>query len=270
MPRGDFDFDAFTGCDLAPYREVKPARARAAGTLTSTRLPQGLRSAAWEVTAEGGPTGVTLAGPNGESVTVSRDTPVVQNDRFLAQLRQDGTTFVLVDKPAAGVWTLSDDGTSPVRLVREARGLPEPSVSAKVRGRGRARVLSWNMRRIPGQRVTFAEIGKDVRNAITTTKAVRGSVRFRPADGPGRQAPDRRARAAERPSPDHADRRLVPRAGNAPPRPAEGAEGTAQAIAPRGQLAAAAVRLPPRASTSGSRTAGASSGSSARSAAGSS
>jgi hypothetical protein len=179
-----FDFDAFTGCDLAPYREVLPARAHAAGTLTSTRLPKGLRSAAWEVTAEGDPTGVTLAGPNGESVTVSRDAPVVQNERFYAQLRQDGTTFVLVDKPAAGVWTLSDDGASPVKLVREARGLPDPSVSARVRGRGRSRVLSWKVRRIPGQRVTFAEIGKDVRNAITSTKTGRGSVHFKPADGP--------------------------------------------------------------------------------------
>ena len=181
----DFDFDAFTGCDLAPYREVKPARARASATLTSTRLPRALRSAAWEVTAEGDPTGVTLVGPNGESVTVSRDVPVVQTDRFYAQLRQDGTTFVLVNRPAAGVWTLSDDGASPVRLVREARGLPDPSVSARVRGRGRSRVLSWNVRPIPGQRVTFAEIGKDVRNAITATRAARGSRRFRPADGPG-------------------------------------------------------------------------------------
>jgi hypothetical protein len=180
----NFDFDAFTGCDLAPYREVKPEQARASATLTRSRLPKGLRSAAWEVTAEGDPTGVTLAGPNGQSVTVSRDAPVVQNDRFYAQLRQDGTTFVLVNKPAAGVWTLSDDGASPVRLVREARGLPEPSVSARVRGRGRSRVLSWNARRIPGQRVTFAEIGRGVRNAITTTKAARGSARFRLADGP--------------------------------------------------------------------------------------
>ena len=93
-----FDFDAFTGCDLAPYREVKPARARGRGHAHEHEAPAGLRSAAWEVTAEGDPTGVTLAGPNGESVTVSRDAPVVQNDRFLAQLRQDGTTFVLVEQ----------------------------------------------------------------------------------------------------------------------------------------------------------------------------
>jgi hypothetical protein len=115
---------------------------------------------------------------------LGRDVPVVQNEHFLAQLRQDGTTFVLVNKPAAGVWTLTDDGASPVKLVREARGLPDPSISAAVRGRGRSRVLSWKARRIPGQSVTFAEIGKDVRNAITTTKTVSGSVRFRPAAGP--------------------------------------------------------------------------------------
>ena len=99
----DFDFDAFTGCDLTPYRAVKPARAAAVGALSQRTLPAGLPSAAWEVTADGGPTGVTLTGPNGETVTVSRAMPVVQNDKFYAQLRQDGTTFVLVDKPAAAI-----------------------------------------------------------------------------------------------------------------------------------------------------------------------
>lgn len=178
------DFDAFTGCDLAPYRATKPSAIRGAAQIARTTLPKGLPSAAWEVTAEGGPTGVTLIGPNGEAVTVSRELPVVQNDRFYAQLREDGTTFVLVNRPAAGAWTLSDDGTAPVTRVREARGLPKASAKATVRGRGRSRVLSWNLRRIPGQRVTFAEIGKNVRNAIRTTSSARGSVRFRPADGP--------------------------------------------------------------------------------------
>ena len=180
----DFDFDAFTGCDLAPYRAVKPARAAAVGALSQTTLPAGLPSAAWEVTADGDPTGVTLTGPDGEAVTVSRAMPVVQNDKFYAQLRADGTTFVLVDKPAPGEWTLTDDGTAPVKLVREARGLPKAAARVTVKGKGRARVLSWNARRIPGQRVTFSEVGKDVRNAITTTTAARGSVRFRPAGGP--------------------------------------------------------------------------------------
>ncbi len=180
----DFDFDAFTGCDLTPYRAVKPASAAAVGALSQTTLPAGLPSAAWEVTADGGPTGVTLTGPNGESVTVSRAMPVVQNDQFYAQLRQDGTTFVLANKPAAGRWTLTEDGTAPVKLVREARGLPKAAARVRVSGRGHKRVLSWNARDIAGQRITFAEVGKDVRNAITTTKTARGSVRFRPADGP--------------------------------------------------------------------------------------
>jgi hypothetical protein len=45
-------------------------------------------------------------------------------------------------------------------------------------------VLKWKLRPISGQRVTFAEIGKDVRNVITKTSAGSGTVKFRPADGP--------------------------------------------------------------------------------------
>jgi hypothetical protein len=179
------DFDAFTGCDLSPYREVKPSsHVRKAAQLSQTTLPAGLPSAAWEVKGEGAPPALTLTGPNGEAVTVSRDAPNVQQGDFFAQARQDGTTFVLVNKPAAGVWTLSDDGAVPVARVREARGLPKPSVTATVRGRGRSRVLSWRLRRIEGQRVTFAETGRDVKRAIASTGSARGSVRFRPADGP--------------------------------------------------------------------------------------
>ena len=179
------DFDAFTGCDLSPYREVRPSsRVRKAAQLSQTTLPEGLPSAAWEVKGEGAPPALTLTGPNGQAVTVSRETPNVQQGDFFAQARQDGTTFVLVNKPAPGVWTLSDDGAVPVTRVREARGLPKPSGSATVRGRGRARALTWSMRSIRGQRVTFAEVGRDVKRAITSTASARGSVRFRPADGP--------------------------------------------------------------------------------------
>jgi hypothetical protein len=181
------DFDAFTGCDLTPYREVKPAAAlHAASTRFRTTLPKGLPSAAWEVRGDGsvpGP-GVTLTGPGGRKVVVSRAVPFVTTKDFRAEMRGDGTTFVLANRPAAGVWTLGGDGTVPIRRVRVARGLPKPSVSASVAGHGRARRLSWKLRARRGQTVTFAEIGKSVRNAITTTSRSRGSVAFRPADGP--------------------------------------------------------------------------------------
>jgi hypothetical protein len=177
------DFDAFTGCDLGPWRATHSS-VRAARTPTDYTLPAGLPLAAWEVQGAGDPPGVTLTGPNGEAVAVSKDVPYVQNDRFVAGLGEDGTSFVFVKNPAAGTWRLSDDGTVAVTRVRSARGLPRPSASARVRGRGHARTISWTVKPIGGQRVRFAEIGKDVRHVIADTKTRRGSVHFRPADGP--------------------------------------------------------------------------------------
>ena len=81
--------------------------------------------------------------------------------------------------------TLSDDDGVRIRRVLQASGLPEPSVRAQVRGRGRARTLSWRLRRIPGQRVKFVESARDVRRVIGTATAARGSLRFRPAVGRG-------------------------------------------------------------------------------------
>jgi hypothetical protein len=115
---------------------------------------------------------------------VSRDAPYVQNDRYYAGLGEDGTTFVFVKNPAAGAWQLSVDDSVPVKRVRTARGLPDPSVHARVGGHRRARSVSWRIKPLDGQRVRFAEIGKDVRNVIATAKGRRGTARFRPADGP--------------------------------------------------------------------------------------
>jgi hypothetical protein len=179
----DLNFDAFTGCDLSPFSETHP-KVTAAANVGTLAIPKGLRSVAFELTGSGGPPGVTVTGPGGETVTVSKDAPAVATSKFLAQMRADNTTFILVDRPAGGNWKLSDDGTVHVTRVREARGLPDPSVKATVSGRGRARVLRWRLRPIPGQRVTFAEVGTDVRKAITATTRGSGTFRFHPADGP--------------------------------------------------------------------------------------
>ena len=100
-------------------------------------------------------------------------------------LGENNTTYVVVKRPAAGPWTLTDDDTVPIRRIRQAAGLPRPSVSASVTGTGRRRTLHWRVKPIRGQRVRFVESGRGVRNVIATTRTRRGKARFRPADGPG-------------------------------------------------------------------------------------
>jgi hypothetical protein len=182
------DFDAFTGCDLSPWRPQKPTAngAQAGGAaLSSVAIPPGLPLAAWQVRGRGGAPGVTLTAPGGRTITVSQDNPYVKRDGVLAALLEDGTTLVVVRKPAAGTWRLRSDGRVPVSGVRYAKGLPKPKVHATVTRKGAKRVLSWRLTRLAGQKVVFVESGKDVRRVIKTTGAAHGRVTFAPARGSG-------------------------------------------------------------------------------------
>jgi hypothetical protein len=178
------DFDAWWGsCDLGPWRPAVPT-AHSSATRQQFRLPRGLPSAAFAVDGVGYAPGLTLSGPHGESISVSRADPQNRRGRLFASQGEE-TTYVFVKRPAAGTWTLTDDGAVPIRRVRQAFGLPKPSVHASVTGRARRRTLHWRVRPIDGQRVRFVEIGRDVRNLIATTRARSGQTSFRPADGPG-------------------------------------------------------------------------------------
>lgn len=177
------DFDAWWGsCDLSPWRPAVPtARTSAARQF---KLRRGLPSAAFAIDGAGYAPGVTLSGPHGESISVSHAHPQTRLGRLFASQGEE-TTYVVVKRPAAGTWTLIDDGAVPIRRIRQAFGLPRPSVHASVTGRARRRTLQWRLRPIQGQRVRFIEVGRDVRNVIATTRARRGQASFRPADGPG-------------------------------------------------------------------------------------
>jgi hypothetical protein len=178
------DFDAFTGCDLAPWRPQKPtASGAAAGSLGAVTIPAGLPLAAWQVKGRGGAPGVTLRGPHGRTITVNKAKPYIKRDGVVAGLLEDGTSFVVVKAPAAGTWRLASDGTFPVSGVRYARGLPKPRVHASVKTRGTRRTLSWTLTRQAGQKVSFVESGKDVHHLIKTTSARSGRITFTPASG---------------------------------------------------------------------------------------
>jgi hypothetical protein len=185
--RWDSGGDLFGGCDLSSWRATRSAARNAAET-RQVQLPAGLPAAAIEVEGAGGAPALTATGPNGETVSASSDAPFVRTGTMNAIFGDGEKTYVLVRRPAAGVWTITTaDGSPAIRNVRVAHGLPEPSVDARVTGSGQRRTLSWSLRPIPGQRVRFAEIGPGVRRVITTTRERRGRVRFRPALGTGRR-----------------------------------------------------------------------------------
>jgi hypothetical protein len=181
------DFDAFTGCDLSKWRPTEPTTTTASVATAARQLTvaPGQSTVAWSIDGSGGRApAVTVLGPGHARVSVSDVFPFVHNSRFYAAETSNGRTYVIVNHPKAGKWTITADGNVPITRIRQAVGLPKPHVSAKVTGKGRSRVLSWKLRKIPGQVVTFAEIGSNVRSVIGATSKANGSVHFTPADGP--------------------------------------------------------------------------------------
>ena len=163
--------------------KVSPSRVRAAQA--AANLPGGLREAAIVVEGSGGAPAVTVTAPNGETVTTGAD--VVESGRFRATpAHQESRTYVQIDEPPAGAYRIDAQvGSVPITRVLTSGALPDPRVSTTVRGKGRTRSLSYRVRGVDGQRVTFAEESDGVYREIAAARGERGTVRFRSADGPG-------------------------------------------------------------------------------------
>lgn len=97
------------------------------------------------------------------------------------------TTYMVLFSPRPGTWTITPlPLAAPPTSVRVADGLPPVRVTAKVRRAGKRELLSWSLRRVPGQRVTFLETGRDSDHKLLTTAKARGQLRFTPDAASGR------------------------------------------------------------------------------------
>lgn len=177
----------FTGCDVGPYKAT--AAAAQAGGARSVSFGGGLPSGVVAVTGSGAPPHVALVGPGGVRI---EDTPGTKSETPTSLAFHDpktDTTYFLVKRPAAGSWSVEPLADSaPVTGVHSADGIEDPKVTGSVQrtGRGRTRVLSYNVAPRPGQKVTFAEQGKGAAKPIGgVAKEGRGTIRFDPMDGPG-------------------------------------------------------------------------------------
>lgn len=174
------DVGSFKVATSAPAKNSAGARISA----TPVNLPGNLEQAAIAVLGQGGAPLVTVTGPDGE--TVAGGTGTVEQGRYrITPVPDESRTIVQVGEPLAGNYSIdTQPGSVPIDQVLTARGLPQPKVTAKVRGKKRKRRVNFRIRKIAGQRVTFAEQAVGVYRELKTTKKAKGGFRFSPAPGP--------------------------------------------------------------------------------------
>jgi hypothetical protein len=123
---------------------------------------------------------VRVSGPHGQSFTSPAAGALVNGRVLIVPAPLEHTTYVLVNKPAAGRWRIASLGT-PFTKVAIATGLPRPHVSARV-GRRRGKVtFAYTITPIPGQKVLFSERGAGgVFRTLGIAHGRRGTLTFRP------------------------------------------------------------------------------------------
>ena len=189
--------EAFTGCDLAPWRASASSSVFVPGLASPlTRMSaetEARTAAAVRVArdtpfigfaAEGAkrPPRLRVTGPKGERFKSAARKAVVRREVVMIPVAAERRTFVFVKAPSAGRWRVEALGGARLTELRTAKGLPEPEVLGEVTGTGATRTLAYAVKRIPGQRVTFLErTGDGIAQTIGTAAGATGRVDFTPA-----------------------------------------------------------------------------------------
>ena len=176
--------EPFTGCSLAPFKvTAKGATASAAAaTRASVAVPAGLPHVVLAVSSRSGAPHVTVTGPGGVRLRTPRKGALRTRHALIVPFAPTHTTYVFVDDPRPGAWRIAADRA--ITRVRSANGLPAPKVTAKLRKRGTKRVLTYRLRRIPGQSVRFFEHGTDLdRDLGRAVRRGSGRLTFTPRAG---------------------------------------------------------------------------------------
>jgi hypothetical protein len=124
----------------------------------------------------------TLTGPKGERITADGSTPdgpMLARNLIVGHDRRQGVSHVLIGAPSAGTWTLTPEpGSAPIQMVWSSEGLDKPKIKARVRGRGRPRVLHYTVPARRGQEVHFEERGATGKQMLGRARNGKGRLRF--------------------------------------------------------------------------------------------
>ena len=158
-------------CATDAYRSPPRPAARAAQTgVITVPVKGGLPTETIAVFGQDAPPPVAVRGPGGQGATT-----VFTSDSAKA-------TYIELDKPAAGTWTISTTDGSPIINQLQSDGYTEASVSGSLGRSGAARTIAYKTSNLNnGQSIQFLETGRFGSRVIKTVTASSGTVRFRPA-----------------------------------------------------------------------------------------
>ena len=196
-------------CSFAPYQPTRVfgARAAAGGRALGFRVARGTKAVSLRIHGSDGPPKVVLHGPHGMTITSpANQNATIRKGRYvLAENKTDGTTNVMLVRPAAGKWTVtSAPGTesSPTRIDSASEQAP-PTVAARVVAKGGSRTLKVAYSVPAGAKVQLLEHAKGINRTLaaklrgrrchglprvrpgTNQKILCATVSFRPAAGAG-------------------------------------------------------------------------------------
>lgn len=177
----------FSGCDIGDYKvkidRPKAAAAQFTGAARTVDFKAGLPGTSLVIKGEGAPPKVTLTGPDGKLLPPPTDgkKSIVGPGYLLLEDPRTNSTQVLIEKPAAGRWTITPQlGSSAITEVLAADGLDKPDVSVKVLRPG---VLTYKAPKVAGQTITLVERGGSAGGEIGVVKDAHGVIRWTPAEG---------------------------------------------------------------------------------------
>ena len=150
-------------------------------------VPAGANAYSVAVTGGGGAPQVSLLDPAGAPVAFGDPRNHATRAVSLAGAPQSNTTYVGLDHPRAGTYTIVPAAGSPtITGLRVSRGYDPPRVTARLGGKGRRRTLRYRVSgNAPGTTIAFVERGPAGDVPIGTARGARGTLRFTAGNGPG-------------------------------------------------------------------------------------
>ncbi len=180
------------GCKWSPFAEPNvrgAARAAQAGEPYVVRVRRGDPSRAIRLDGADAAPRVRVTGPGGQSLESSAGARVETSGALrIIRSEQEKLVVVGLQDPRPGTYRIEQlPGSPAVAKLTQASDPPDAKATAKVRGRGTTRVLAYDVRRRPAQRVTFVEVAADggAKTIGTVDGGGRGTLRFTPAPGRG-------------------------------------------------------------------------------------